>query len=75
MRDQRFYAGTYGRFITPDPYQSGSGSGTPGDPGSWNRYAYVEGDPDKLRRSTRLYLQRHLTTRTRVFQVPVLSDR
>jgi RHS repeat-associated protein len=43
--DQRFYASTYGRFDSPDPYQSGSGSGTPGDPGSWNRYAYVEGDP------------------------------
>ena len=54
--DQRFYASTYGRFNTPDPYQSGSGSGTPGDPGSWNRYTYVEGDPDSQRRSTRLYL-------------------
>ena len=44
--DQRFYASTYGRFNTPDPYQaSGRGTNNPGDPGSWNRYAYVEGDP------------------------------
>ena len=35
----------YGRFNTPDPYKSGSGSGTPSDPASWNKYAYVEGDP------------------------------
>ncbi len=40
--DQRFYASTYGRFNTPDPYQ---GSAGPGDPGSWNRYSYVGGDP------------------------------
>jgi len=40
--DQRFYASTYGRFNTPDPYK---GSGGPSDPGSWNRYAYVEDDP------------------------------
>ena len=31
-----------GRFMTPDPFVAGSG---PGDPGSWNRYAYVGGDP------------------------------
>lgn len=43
--DQRFYASSYGRFNTPDPYKSGSGSGTPSDPASWNKYAYVEGDP------------------------------
>jgi RHS repeat-associated protein len=43
--DQRFYASSYGRFTTPDPYKSGSGSGSPADPGSWNKYAYVEGDP------------------------------
>ena len=43
--DQRYYASTYGRFNTPDPYKSGSGSGTPSDPASWNKYAYVEGDP------------------------------
>ncbi len=40
--DQRYYASTYGRFSTPDPYKA---SGGPNDPGSWNRYSYVEGDP------------------------------
>ena len=40
--DQRYYMSQYGRFLTPDPYQ---GSGGPANPGSWNRYAYVEGDP------------------------------
>jgi hypothetical protein len=29
----------------PDPYQAGSGTGDPNDPGSWNRYVYVGGDP------------------------------
>ncbi len=38
----RYYSATYGRFTTPDPYRA---SGGPSDPGSWNRYAYVEGDP------------------------------
>jgi hypothetical protein len=28
--------------MTPDPYQQSAG---PNDPGSWNRYAYVAGDP------------------------------
>jgi RHS repeat-associated protein len=40
--DQRFYASTYGRFNTADPYQA---SGGPGDPASWNRYSYTRGDP------------------------------
>jgi hypothetical protein len=40
--DQRFYASSYGRFNTPDPYQA---SGGPNDPGSWNRYSYGAGDP------------------------------
>jgi hypothetical protein len=31
--------------LTPDPYKSGRGSGDPLNPKSWNRYAYVEGDP------------------------------
>ena len=47
--DQRFYASTYGRFNTPDPYMaSGAASGStdnPNDPVSWNRYAYTGGDP------------------------------
>lgn len=40
--DQRFYASSYGRFNTADPYRASAGAG---DPGSWNRYAYVGGDP------------------------------
>ena len=40
--DQRFYASSYGRFNTADPYRASGGAS---DPGSWNRYAYVGGDP------------------------------
>jgi len=40
--DQRFYASTYGRFMTPDPYR---GSAHADSPLSWNRYTYVTGDP------------------------------
>jgi RHS repeat-associated protein len=40
--DQRYYASTYGRFNSPDPYVA---SGGPSDPGSWNRYSYTRGDP------------------------------
>jgi RHS repeat-associated protein len=38
---QRYYASTLGRFTTPDPMMGGN----PADPGSWNKYAYVQGDP------------------------------
>jgi len=40
--DQRFYASSYGRFHTPD--RNGVGVNL-GNSGSWNRYAYVVGDP------------------------------
>ena len=40
--DQRYHNPGTGRFLTPDPYQNSAG---PGDPGSWNRYAYTRGDP------------------------------
>ncbi len=40
--DQRYYASTFGRFMTADPYQA---SGGPKEPGSWNRYAYSINDP------------------------------
>jgi RHS repeat-associated protein len=43
--DQRYYASTYGRFNSPDPY---AGSAGPRVPGSWNRYMYVLGDPVNL---------------------------
>jgi len=40
--DQRYYASSYGRFNTPDPYTASVG---PADPASWNRYSYTRGDP------------------------------
>jgi RHS repeat-associated protein len=40
--DQRWYAQGQGRFLTSDPYQASAGAA---EPGSWNRYGYVEGDP------------------------------
>ena len=43
---QRYYASTLGRFLTADPYQA---SGGPSQPGSWNRYTYVKGDPINYR--------------------------
>jgi RHS repeat-associated protein len=43
--DQRYYASTYGRFTTADPF-SGSAAGR--DPGTWNRYSYSSGDPVNL---------------------------
>jgi RHS repeat-associated protein len=38
--DQRYMSPGTGRFITPDRM-----TGTPNDPGSWNKYAYTGGDP------------------------------
>src|SRR5438132_7095626 len=38
----RYYANTFGRFLSPDPHQ---GSGGPSDPQSWNRYSYTQNDP------------------------------
>src|SRR5262249_52538865 len=40
--DQHYYASASGRFLTVDPYDRSS---KPADPGSWNRYSYVQGDP------------------------------
>jgi RHS repeat-associated protein len=40
--DQRYYASSYGRFNTADPY---GGSAHPKNPLTWNRYSYVAGDP------------------------------
>jgi RHS repeat-associated protein len=40
--NQRYFASTYGRFSTPDPYAGSAGAG---DPSSWNRYSYTKGDP------------------------------
>lgn len=38
----RYYSRAIGRFTTPDPY---GGSAKPGNPQSWNRYAYAGNDP------------------------------
>ena len=44
--NQRYYVNNFGRFVTPDPYQATAMSPSdPNDPQSWNRYAYVVGDP------------------------------
>lgn len=40
--DQRYFAGLSGRFLSSDPYEASGGAS---DPGSWNRYPYVGGDP------------------------------
>ena len=42
LADQRYY-NQMGSFWTPDP--GGIKTANPKDPGSWNRYAYVQGDP------------------------------
>ncbi len=39
--DRRYYASWSGRFLTPDP----SAGVNPANPGSWNKYPYVSGDP------------------------------
>src|SRR5579883_1795254 len=39
--DQRYYDSWWGRFKSADP----STGVNPADPGSWNKYAYVSGDP------------------------------
>lgn len=41
--DQRYYNSMAGRFLTPDP--GGIRTADPRNPTSWNRYAYVNGDP------------------------------
>ena len=48
--DQRYYAVGAGRFNSADPYQaSNGGAGDATDPASWNRYAFVAGDPINLK--------------------------
>ena len=44
--DQRYHNPGTGRFLTSDPYAATSSNPTDAsDPGSWNHYAYVGGDP------------------------------
>jgi RHS repeat-associated protein len=44
--NQRYYASTYGPFNSPDPMRN---SASLENPGSWNGYAHVLGDPINLR--------------------------
>lgn len=42
----RYHQPGMGRFLTPDPYMAKAGGAQdPANPGSWNQYAYVQGDP------------------------------
>ena len=53
----RYYDNVTGRFLSPDPYMANSGGpGVPSDPQSWNRYAYVLGDPVSHSDRTGLYV-------------------
>jgi RHS repeat-associated protein len=54
--NQRYYSTQIARFTSPDPYQA---SGGPGDPQSWNRYAYVQNDPVNANDPSGLQLQRY----------------
>ena len=47
--DQRYY-NQAGRFFSPDP--GGIKTADPSNPGSWNRYAYANGDPMNLKDPT-----------------------
>ena len=40
---RRYYSGSTGAFWTPDP--GGIATASPKNPSTWNRYAYVHGDP------------------------------
>ena len=51
--DQRYYDSIKGRFWSPDP--GGLATADPKNPGTWNRYAYVNGDPINFADSTGLY--------------------
>jgi RHS repeat-associated protein len=51
--DQRYYSNQFGRFMTADRYTASDG---PSNPGSWNRYAYVQGDPINANDPRGMYL-------------------
>jgi len=50
--DKRYHQPGMGRFMTPDRTRRGV---NPSDPGSWNKYAYVGGDPVNYSDSSGLY--------------------
>jgi RHS repeat-associated protein len=44
--DQRYYTSAYGAFLSSDPmHTTATSPADPRNPGTWNRYAYVGGDP------------------------------
>jgi RHS repeat-associated protein len=49
----RYYMSAHGRFLSPDPYP---GSASAGRSGSWNRYAYTEGNPVNRTDPTGLFM-------------------
>jgi len=53
--DQRYYNNLTGRFWSPDP--GGISTANAKDPGSWNRYAYTQGDPVNFRDSRGLVIE------------------
>ena len=65
----RYYNSVSGRFLSPDPYKA---SGGPADPGSWNRYAYVQSDPRtaSMSRDSTTRPQDHLILPTRGTLIP-----
>ena len=51
----REYPAIQGRWVSPDP--AGSSAANPADPQTWNRYAYVRGNPLEAEDSTGLQFQ------------------
>jgi RHS repeat-associated protein len=52
----RYHQPGMGRFLTPDPYMAGSGGmQDPTNPGTWDQYAYVTGDPINFNDTVGLY--------------------
>ena len=68
--DQRYYGSIHGRFLTPDPYEA---SGGPEEPQSWNKYAYVEGDPVNYNDPTGLRKAAEYYDSPTVFRVDVYA--
>jgi RHS repeat-associated protein len=68
----RKYDAGNGRFSTPDPL--GLGAVKLGDPGSWNRFAYVQGDPVNFRDPQGLYRCSVVTTITGLPEEHTLAE-